>query len=498
MIKGPLYLSDYEGLIQKGLVRAKEYPDRGLVVLKYTNKVFYDNLWDESEYLLEARGHVFDMNTGRCVVRPFHKVFNIGERSNLVSNGDSLRHVGIMRKVNGFMGAITNDWEHGLIISTTGTLDSPYVKIIEKHFNGLPFLQRVLEEGITYLFEVVDKSDPHIIVEQEGLHILTSRDVRTGTYGASKLDIVKFGEEYFGPQHLPLYRKPSMKIIEVRSDEELATSPDVIRASEGSEGVMVCDVTLLDSDENGCFGAPIAKIKSKQYLFKKFLARMSKNRLDDLWDNPIVIQDRFGEEFQSVFTELSGRYTLDEFKALPEQERLTVIRQVIKGEESKMVQQSLILVRGLPGSGKSTLAQAISAEFGHNHYEADMYFVENGEYKFDYGRLKEAHGWCFQNTNNDLRHFSDVVVSNTFTTTKEIDPYLTMATDYGCELIIVDCLADYGSIHDVPDDTMTKMSRRFTHDLRIRRPHHRIRYSEDKSIEWVLDEIRKMLGAGVE
>lgn len=489
MIKGPLHLSDYDELIQRGLVRAKEYPDRRLVILKYADKVFYDNLWDESEYLLEARGHVFDMDTGRCVVRPFHKIFNIGERPNLVTEDGQPRNVAIARKVNGFMGAITRDKVHGVIFSTTGTLDSPYVKIIEKHFNGLSILHNNLGQGVTHLFEVVDKSDPHIVMEQEGLHIIGARNVDTGMYDRYLLD-VRAGEDTYGPERLRLSRKPVLTTITVREDEEIASSPGVIRLSKGSEGVVVYSLNGGTADE---VYAPIAKVKSKEYLFKKFLARMSKNRLDVLWGNSEVIQDRFGEEFQDVFEKLSERFTLEEFKVLHEQERLTVLRQIIKGERSKMVQQSLILVRGIPGSGKSTLAKTISAEFGHNHYEADMYFVEDGVYKFDHSKLKDAHVWCFKNTNDDLYNFSDVVVSNTFTRYREIDPYLTLARDYGCELIIIDCLGDYGSIHDVPDDKMMKMSSRFAHQLPIKYPHHRIRYTENNSVDWVLGEIRKML-----
>ena len=47
--------------------------------------------------------------------------------------------------------------------------------------------------------------------------------------------------------------------------------------------------------------------------------------------------------------------------------------------------KKLILVRGLPGSGKSTIASAIDGSdesYAPIHLEADMFFMENGEYKF--------------------------------------------------------------------------------------------------------------------
>ena len=50
--------------------------------------------------------------------------------------------------------------------------------------------------------------------------------------------------------------------------------------------------------------------------------------------------------------------------------------------------KELILLRGLPGSGKSTFAEVI----GGFRCEADMYFMEDGEYKFDITRIEKAQG----------------------------------------------------------------------------------------------------------
>lgn len=52
--------------------------------------------------------------------------------------------------------------------------------------------------------------------------------------------------------------------------------------------------------------------------------------------------------------------------------------------------KELFLLRGLPGAGKSTLAKTI----GGKHFEADMYFIKDGEYKFEADKLKMAHNWC--------------------------------------------------------------------------------------------------------
>ena len=48
--------------------------------------------------------------------------------------------------------------------------------------------------------------------------------------------------------------------------------------------------------------------------------------------------------------------------------------------------KTLILLRGLPGSGKSTLAKWICNQW----FEADMFFEQDGEYKFDASKDRKS------------------------------------------------------------------------------------------------------------
>ncbi len=79
--------------------------------------------------------------------------------------------------------------------------------------------------------------------------------------------------------------------------------------------------------------------------------------------------------------------------------------------------KTLYIVRGVPGSGKSTFAKTL----GGTHFETDNYFMIDGEYKFDFTKIKEAHNWCQSEVSNAmLLNYTTginekIVVSNTFT-----------------------------------------------------------------------------------
>lgn len=122
----------------------------------------------------------------------------------------------------------------------------------------------------------------------------------------------------------------------------------------------------------------------------------------------------------------------------------------------------LYLIRGLPGSGKSYYARIfISADQADVHLEADMYHMVNGVYKFVGDNVYAAHKWCQESTRIFLNNDMGVVISNTFTQKKEIQPYLDMAKDIGVDVKIYRCTQNYGSIHNVPDEVIQKMKARF-------------------------------------
>jgi len=122
----------------------------------------------------------------------------------------------------------------------------------------------------------------------------------------------------------------------------------------------------------------------------------------------------------------------------------------------------MILIRGLPGSGKSTLARSLE-DF---HIEADQYFIgDYDQYEFDASKLREAHAWCLREAEDVLIRRYSAVVSNTFTTKKELKPYFELAKKYNIIPTVILCQNNFGSIHNVPEETIEKMKKRFQYDI---------------------------------
>lgn len=127
--------------------------------------------------------------------------------------------------------------------------------------------------------------------------------------------------------------------------------------------------------------------------------------------------------------------------------------------------KNLFLLRGLPGAGKSTLAKSIGAVY----FEADMFFLEGNEYKFNPLKLKDAHAWCqnqvrisMKNSDNTIGD-TRIAVANTFTQEWEMQPYYDLAKEYGFKVFTLIVENRHGGVneHGVPEDKLEIMKNRF-------------------------------------
>lgn len=288
-----------DDLVEQKLVRKKAYtsgPYKGLSILKYTNRVHYDNLWHLDERLLECRGIVVD-EEDNVIVRPFPKVFNVGENG---LSFDPDQKVAIARKVNGFMLAVTPTIKYGLIVSTTGSLDSEFVAL------GLEWVETLnkgnMQVGYTYLFEVCDPSDPHIVEETPGIYYLGQRDIENGT---------------------------------MSQIEALSTQPYFLNCKAPDWDILKFKEIDLDVEHEGwaiycpSTGNLLGKIKSKHYLSKKLLMRLSGNRVDKMYENPKLFKQNVDEEFYGIIDSIISVVDKETWKGYSDQERREFIEENI-------------------------------------------------------------------------------------------------------------------------------------------------------------------------
>lgn len=273
------------------LVSKKETSIPGVYVLKYKNKVFYKNLWTPE--LLECRGTVVDEDYN-IISRPFTKILNYGENNTRIDRDEPVLAV---RKTNGFMGAATI-YKGELLVSTTGSIDSDYAKLARKWIEPKSggFLA-----GNTYLFEIVDRSDPHIIEEEEGVYLIGMRQNDWSDYQAGEplLDFLADMWDFKRPEWG--YYKTFQEV-----KDEVKTCKH--------EGFMVYGLS-----------GTVLKLKSSYYLTTKFFARMKDEKLLKVIDNPELLKQRIDEEYYSVVDYLYKN--IDTFLDMNEQQRVKFIRE---------------------------------------------------------------------------------------------------------------------------------------------------------------------------
>lgn len=134
-----------------------------------------------------------------------------------------------------------------------------------------------------------------------------------------------------------------------------------------------------------------------------------------------------------------------------------------------MDSKTLYIIRGLPGAGKSTLATTLRDSLKCLMWEADQYHMVDGEYQWKPENVHAAHKCCQDGVRSCMSAgHANVIVSNTSTTEKEMEPYLDMAGIYGYDVVslVVENRHGNSSVHGVPEETMKKMEDRFSIKLR--------------------------------
>ena len=129
---------------------------------------------------------------------------------------------------------------------------------------------------------------------------------------------------------------------------------------------------------------------------------------------------------------------------------------------------TLHLIRGLPGSGKTTVAHKLC----NTVFSADDFFDALAEQLgkrytdvFDPIYLTDAHSQCQKNTKQAMIEGRNVAVANTFVEKWEAEPYFAMASEHGYTVCVVHCQSQFGSVHDVPKESIEEMRKRWEDDI---------------------------------
>lgn len=136
----------------------------------------------------------------------------------------------------------------------------------------------------------------------------------------------------------------------------------------------------------------------------------------------------------------------------------------------------VVIMQGVSGSGKSTIAeQLMVACYDARCVSADLYFMQDGEYKFDQSLLGEAHKTCLRNfletVTADPSELPELlIVDNTNTQLWEMAPYIHAAAAYGHEVEVIRCVcpvekAAGRNLHGVPEKAVQGMADRLEKPL---------------------------------
>lgn len=292
-------------LIEEGLLLAKPITlpcGDSATMLKYHNKVFYNNLWEKYPTLKECRGAVIN-ESGEVIILPFKKVYNLGENGTAIAPETLVRAV---RKVNGFMAAVTRV-NGEFVVTTTGSADSDHVAMAKEKLGELCNKKFPMYGRFTYLFEICHENDPHIVEEEYGAHLIGIRNLFNGLLCSESIcdNVAKTAG----------WKRPSHSVIAFGKLQKLLKHCK-------HEGFLVRDAEDMEV---------LCKLKSPFYLSKKFLMRLGKAKTASMFENPEVFKQSIDEEFYAVVDEIVHEFCLEEWLAYSDQDRRDFIEDFFEG-----------------------------------------------------------------------------------------------------------------------------------------------------------------------
>ena len=139
--------------VKDGLLYCQVHPNLPLTIYNYTDKVQWENLWDD--ITLMSRGLIVD-DLGNIVARPFRKFFNLSECKTIVTDDYE-----IFEKYDGSLGILLFYGENW-ILASRGSFTS------EQAIKGKEILDRscdykLLDKNNTYCFEIIYRENKIVV-----------------------------------------------------------------------------------------------------------------------------------------------------------------------------------------------------------------------------------------------------------------------------------------------------------------------------------------------
>ena len=172
-------IKELRKLEDQGYVSSSEY--KNLILFNYSDKCTFDRHWNK--YTLEARGTIYNKDTGEVVARALPKFFNYGEMGITDETLPKTKFVATV-KWDGSCGIVRKD-EEGFKVSTRGSFYSEQAVEATKMANESPY-KEAFEEMLQYgtpLVEIIYPSNRIVVNygDERKLVVLAIRRL-DGTY----------------------------------------------------------------------------------------------------------------------------------------------------------------------------------------------------------------------------------------------------------------------------------------------------------------------------
>lgn len=308
-----------DGLVTEKLATCQFDSSKLLRVYKYSKETFWNNSWNQSKWLLKARGVVLNP-AGEIVSHPFDKCFNFRENG----AGEGLPAdlpVLEIEKLNGFLGIVSRHpfSRSELLLHTQGGFGGEFVGYIREYAYAsstrAAISKFLAKNSVTLMFEVLHPSDPHIIAypdEMMGLHLIGVRGLKQGDEPWTE-EMVDAAAAEMGLRR-PSWKRTTLGAVLAKAKRD---GDDLVR----HEGWMVREDTLAQPF--------LFKLKTPYYLVTKFLGRMSSKKVRHMYGNPQDFKKTIDEEFFPLVDVLVQDVPMDTFLAYSDEERVPMVRSLI-------------------------------------------------------------------------------------------------------------------------------------------------------------------------